>query len=523
MLKKSTSKSTKIILGAILGVVMGIVLSQCSKTDNRILGTIENQPIHVTEFLNNSFSKKELKQYQSQLNDQSINYLFQQHAMLVAFAKEADKENFFHNPKMQKQLNEQLEAIDESLYPRYLGTQLIDKKMNSVKVDNAALAPYQKRVQVRHILLKKEGLGKDPEQVKKITTIVLNDLKNKTHTFGELAKKYSEDPGSAANEGLIEEWIYENSPFVESFKKAALNGKEKEIIPNVVSEYGTHIIYIEKAQKRSISDIKKEDPSIISSIEESKKEAILNDFNKNLLNEFKDRIQTYHQDNLFELLQKHEKNQDVVIAEIKDFKKITVGYFYNMLFRDSEKNFQSFVTSTTKAKANPNEQLSKALNQNVIMINLYILKAKELGADKALQGKKNFQITHAKGSVYANSIIEKIPKLKTPQFNVSDAEIHQFYEANKNTYFQEKDPKTNKTKTAPFNAETKKRIKEFLINQKKQDFEQKQQMTQYNALDAKAKSLYPQYNITITPLVEKRKMTTPAENQKPTSSNNSSK
>jgi hypothetical protein len=341
--------------------------------------------------------------------------------------------------------------------------------------------------------------------VKRITDLVLDNVNNKKQSFGDLAEKYSEDPGSAKNKGLIEDWIYENSPFVESFKNAALKGKKGDVIPNVVSEYGTHIIYIENAQKRSDSEIKKSDPAIISSIEKKKKEKIIDDFNAQLLKEFKDRIITNPHQNLMALLQNHTKNQDVVIAEIKDFKKITLGYFFSTLFRD-EANFTNFTKSIARAKLDANEQLNQALNNNLILLNLYILKAKEIGADTdpTMKAKIDFNINQAKGTLYANNIVSKIPKTPVPHFSVSDREIQDFYNQNKANYFTQKDPKdAKKSVVTPLNASTKEKISQFLLNQKKSTFEQEEQMKQYNVLDSKAQALYPELGIKVTALSKK--------------------
>jgi parvulin-like peptidyl-prolyl isomerase len=489
----------------LLLLVVTSMATYCTKTDTRILGTIDGKNISVQDFLDTSFSKEEIKQYKSQLTDENIENMFKQHVMLLAFSKQADKEKFFDIPTNKTLLEDQVNAVEDSVYPKYLGEKLLDSKMNSIKVSDDDLKPYQKRVQVRHILLKKDGLGKDPKEVKRITDLVLDNVNNKKQSFGDLAEKYSEDPGSAKNKGLIEDWIYENSPFVESFKNAALKGKKGDVIPNVVSEYGTHIIYIENAQKRSDSEIKKSDPAIISSIEKKKKEKIIDDFNAQLLKEFKDRIITNPHQNLMALLQNHTKNQDVVIAEIKDFKKITLGYFFSTLFRD-EANFTNFTKSIARAKLDANEQLNQALNNNLILLNLYILKAKEIGADTdpTMKAKIDFNINQAKGTLYANNIVSKIPKTPVPHFSVSDREIQDFYNQNKANYFTQKDPKdAKKSVVTPLNASTKEKISQFLLNQKKSTFEQEEQMKQYNVLDSKAQALYPELGIKVTALSKK--------------------
>lgn len=93
---------------------------------------------------------------------------------------------------------------------------------------------------VSHILII-AGEERTDEEAKKLAQDVLNQLKGGAD-FGELAKKYSEDPGSKDNGGT-----YENTSvalWVPEFKEAALTLPLNEVSDLVKTDYGYHIITV---------------------------------------------------------------------------------------------------------------------------------------------------------------------------------------------------------------------------------------------------------------------------------------
>jgi len=109
----------------------------------------------------------------------------------------------------------------------------VNKKYNENKEDFTVAT-------VSHILITVDE-EKTDEEAKKLAQDVLNQLKAGAD-FGELAKKYSEDPGSKDNGGT-----YENTPvalWVPEFKEAALTLEINEISDLVKTDYGYHIITV---------------------------------------------------------------------------------------------------------------------------------------------------------------------------------------------------------------------------------------------------------------------------------------
>ncbi len=93
-------------------------------------------------------------------------------------------------------------------------------------------------VKARHILIKIQNGDTAAAQSKADS---LKALIKKGQKFGELAKKYSEDPGSAIKDGDLG-W-FTSGRMVKSFNDACFNGKKGDM-PIVTSEFGIHLIEI---------------------------------------------------------------------------------------------------------------------------------------------------------------------------------------------------------------------------------------------------------------------------------------
>ena len=108
---------------------------------------------------------------------------------------------------------------------------------------------------VRHVLINftdpKTNKKRTKEETLKLAKEVEAKLKN-GGDFAEIAKKYSEDPGSASEGGL-----YKDTPvgqWVDAFKEAAKTQPINEIGNPVETEYGYHII---KVESRTMADYAK--------------------------------------------------------------------------------------------------------------------------------------------------------------------------------------------------------------------------------------------------------------------------
>src|SRR5579872_7264460 len=113
------------------------------------------------------------------------------------------------------------------------------------------------RVKVRHILLMTQGKS-DAE--KKAALAKAQDLLKQVRAgadFAELAKKNSQDPGSAPNGGDL--GFIVRGQTVPPFEKFAFSAKPKEISDLVTTEYGYHIIQVlekEPARVKPFDEVK---------------------------------------------------------------------------------------------------------------------------------------------------------------------------------------------------------------------------------------------------------------------------
>src|SRR5579872_3852347 len=113
------------------------------------------------------------------------------------------------------------------------------------------------RVKVRHILFKTTGKTPDEDaKIKAKAEDVLKQIKGGAD-FADLARKNSEDPGSATKGGDLD-WIVRGQT-VKPFEDAAFSLKPNELSPLVKTEYGYHILQVqdhEQAHLRTYDEVK---------------------------------------------------------------------------------------------------------------------------------------------------------------------------------------------------------------------------------------------------------------------------
>jgi foldase protein PrsA len=173
--------------------------------------------------------------------------------------KVSDKEIDAKYKEAKDQLGEQFDMflkqynLDDKSFKEYLKLQLLQEKAASkdVKVTNDELKKYYESytpdVKVRHILVKDEKTAKEVKA--KLA---------KGEKFEDLAKKYSQDPGSAQKGGEMG-WINNTArqSLVPEFVKAMDSLKVNEVSEPVKSQYGYHIIEVtDKKEKKSYDKMK---------------------------------------------------------------------------------------------------------------------------------------------------------------------------------------------------------------------------------------------------------------------------
>jgi len=121
-----------------------------------------------------------------------------------------------------------------------------DSELQKEYQDNLDSYRQPERVQVRHILIKTQG--KPKEEQPKLKAKAEDLLKQIQHggNFAELAKKNSEDPGSAEKGGEL--GFIVRGQTVPNFEKAAFGLKPGETSNVIETEYGYHILQVENKQ-----------------------------------------------------------------------------------------------------------------------------------------------------------------------------------------------------------------------------------------------------------------------------------
>lgn len=152
-----------------------------------------------------------------------------------------------------KVLNE-LYGLNINGFKKLVKTQLLREKVNDKVIA---------RVTARHILVRVDSNAPQEkvDEAKGKIDQYLNEVKNGLD-FGEAAKKYSEDIGSAENGGLLESFAV--GEMVEAFSEVAFITEVGQISEPVKTEFGWHIIKVESKSgsvRKTFSDWLKEKES----------------------------------------------------------------------------------------------------------------------------------------------------------------------------------------------------------------------------------------------------------------------
>ena len=157
--------------------------------------------------------------------------------------------------------------VPEKRVVRYALSDLAKIRQNTVVSDDDLKAVYQQniqqyqvpnRVHAEHILL--TTVGKTDAEVAEIKTKaedILGQARKKGANFEDLAKKYSEDPGSKTKGGDLG-WLVQGQT-VPEFEKAAFTLPKGEISDLIKTQYGFHIIKVldkETAHTKTFDEVK---------------------------------------------------------------------------------------------------------------------------------------------------------------------------------------------------------------------------------------------------------------------------
>lgn len=164
---------------------------------------------------------------------------------------------FYDENSKQFELPEQAKAEYVVLSMETIGAQLAVTEAEIKAWYDGHKAQFQQAEERRasHILIASEKLGKDKAKAR--AEEVLKEVRKNPAGFADLAKKNSDDPGSASKGGDL--GFFAHGMMVKPFEDATLALKEGEISDVVESDFGFHIIKlsgIHAAKEKPLSEVR---------------------------------------------------------------------------------------------------------------------------------------------------------------------------------------------------------------------------------------------------------------------------
>ena len=128
------------------------------------------------------------------------------------------------------------------------GITVSQEDLQKYYTENASRYTVAEERHARHILIKADkDAGADArKKAKERAEALLVEVRKTPAAFAELAKKNSEDPGSAAQGGDLD--FFGRGAMVKPFEDAAFAMKPGEVSPVVESDFGYHIIKLEEVR-----------------------------------------------------------------------------------------------------------------------------------------------------------------------------------------------------------------------------------------------------------------------------------
>jgi len=159
--------------------------------------------------------------------------------------------------------------IPEQVQVEYV-TLSAESLLDSVQVDAAEVKKYYEQNQrqfgtgesrqASHILITADKSGGDNAKARALAEQISNELKKDPSRFAELARKHSQDPGSAAKGGDL--GTFTRGSMVKAFDDAVFSMKPGEISAPVATEYGYHIIRVTAVNPAQIRGFNEARPEI---------------------------------------------------------------------------------------------------------------------------------------------------------------------------------------------------------------------------------------------------------------------
>lgn len=196
--------------------------------------------------------------------------------------------NGVNEPQLSDYVEKQL-AVQKLVDEVTADVKVTDQEVKQYYQENEENFTQPEERKVRHILIGSEGSGMDTERSQVDAKIEAERLLQKIEQgtdFSQLAKEYSEDPGTKDNGGLLT--ITRGGGFVQEFEDAAFNLAEGEVSPSPVkTQYGYHIIKVEEIIPSEVQSLEAVKDQIKTSLEDTRRAGEFTDYVEDLRKEAK--------------------------------------------------------------------------------------------------------------------------------------------------------------------------------------------------------------------------------------------
>lgn len=303
-----------------------------------------------------------------------------------------------------------------------------DEIWKDVQVDEAKLHEWYDQnvgpeVHVRHILIGVQPSASDSAKAraKQLADSLHQAIQNGAD-MADLAKQYSDDPGSAKNGGLLD-W-FSHGQMVEPFEKAAFNTPEGELAPVVETQFGYHVLRVEGKRKPTFESLRDQIEDEVATPERNEAEKA---YVENLMENSGIEFQESNVDKLISLIHANppqnpsDDERDLSLATWKDGGKISLGEIWDLYQVLPEGNRRAIQKLD---QAGMIQALSSIVQQRLLL-------AEAETAKTRLDSTRQSQLDERVDQLYTQSYLRQAAQA---MMNVPDSTVRAYYDSHKEFY-----------------------------------------------------------------------------------------